>query len=738
MARSARRAPLGLLALLTLALFLSLSPGVALAQGPTPPEGTWGAQLESVAQWLAQRNASNACASHCFVLTRLRLTGAAGGEMRFTMEGAVLANQPVAVPLFGPPAQARVDHVTENGKPAAVGFEGDHWFVLTDARRFTLEGTLTLGGDLALSVPGPLDALDAELATGRVVEGAHLSGLTATTVHFDRDATASPAEEPPVFQLSRAVRIARETTFEYRLVLRSGKDLGVVRLPLAFGEKVLDVQGSANWTIQGSNVELPTAGRSAQITITGTLASVARLEPDARSAYEWMLVESDAEHRLTIGGDARQVDASESPIARTQPSARLFLVGRGQHIDVAAQPLVATEALAAVVREHDRTLVLTARGDLVADDVLSYENDGVDWLAWPPTGRAVFLATDGKAERVMRAADGAGEVLVPLRVGSHQVHLQSMSNASLRPLAGWLSVPTPEHSLATSRAAVNLGLPASVHPLAVLGGDHPWFAFGAWDALAVAASAAIAIGVLRGRLRRGLGVVALAGLWFVSPVLWGALVVGGALVLGAWAAARLLPRGPRYAAWAALGLLAFVVGIGSMSARRSAPATVLVPQSPSDARPDAVESPTTVAAQDELRKNGQKDQANGWVDAPARSLPRQALQQLGEINERTILAGGIVQGVAPVALPLPAYERSVVVSRELVTRDRPLTVGLLYVTSLGLLPLLAAWIAAVAWLARLHSSALARLLRALRTRLAASPEPDAAPPAPAAPPPVVA
>ena len=50
-------------------------------------------------------------------------------------EGAVLAESPVAVPLFGPPTNARVDHVTENGKPAAVGFEGDHWFVVTPADR---------------------------------------------------------------------------------------------------------------------------------------------------------------------------------------------------------------------------------------------------------------------------------------------------------------------------------------------------------------------------------------------------------------------------------------------------------------------------------------------------------------------------------------------------------------------------------------------------------------------------
>ena len=483
----------GALAAIALAVVVLFVPRVARADAPAPAAGSWGAELESVAAWLAQRNASAACTEHCFVLTRLHLGGAADGEMRFSLEGAVLADKPVAVPLFGPPTHAHIDRVTENGKPAAVGFEQDHWFVLTASRRFVIEGTLSLEGDLALTLPGPLDALDAELARGRVVEGAHLSGLVGATVHFDRDAVSSPAEEPPVFQLSRAVRIGRETTFEYRLVMRSGKDLGVVRLPLALGEKVLDVQGSTGWTLQGSEIVLPTAGRSAQVTITGALASVTRVEPDARSSYEWWLVESDAEHRLTVKGDARQIDTSQSPIARTQPSARLFMVGRGQHLDIAAQALVATEALAAVVREHDRTLVLTARGDLVADDTLSYENDGIDWLTWPPTGRAVFLATDGKAERVMRAADGAGEVLVPLRVGSHSVHLQSMDMESLGLFGGSMTVPTPTHALATSRATLTLGLPGRVHPIAVLGGDRPWLAFGAEDALALAASVVIAL-----------------------------------------------------------------------------------------------------------------------------------------------------------------------------------------------------------------------------------------------------
>src|SRR5262249_32818447 len=133
--------------------------------------------------------------------------------------------------------------------PAAVGFEGDHYYLFTTSRRFLLRGTLALDGDLALAIPGPLNTLEAELSSGRLVEGAALSGLAGTTVHFDRGAAAPGRVEASQFQLSRAVRVGRETSFEYRLVLRSGTDLGVVRLPLSYGERVLDVSGSNGWRI---------------------------------------------------------------------------------------------------------------------------------------------------------------------------------------------------------------------------------------------------------------------------------------------------------------------------------------------------------------------------------------------------------------------------------------------------------------------------------------------------------
>src|SRR5262249_670709 len=154
-----------------------------------------------------------------------------------------------------------------------IGFEGDHYFVHTAARRFLVKGSLFLDGDLALIIPGPLNTLEADVTAGAMVEGPRLSGLSAATVHFSREGPTQPAG-PVVFQLSGAIRVTREIGFSYQLVMRSAADLGVVRLPLSFGEKVLDVTGAAGWRIEGGELVLSTSGRNAEMTIAGTLASV--------------------------------------------------------------------------------------------------------------------------------------------------------------------------------------------------------------------------------------------------------------------------------------------------------------------------------------------------------------------------------------------------------------------------------------------------------------------------------
>ncbi len=710
---------IALLALLVAAPALAQTPPAQSVAPPSAdpplPSDSWAAQLDTLVRWADARRGPRACASRCFALQRMVLSGTLEPDaLTFELEGSVLADGPVAIPLFGPAGKVRVEGVTEDGRPAAVSFDDDGYFLHTASRRFVLRGRLSFQDDLALTIPGPLNTLEATLTGARVVEGARLSGLRNTTIHLDRGAAERPAAGPTVFQLSHAVRVGREVGFTWRLVLQSGADLGVVRLPLRFGERVLEVTGSTGWRIDGAELLLPTSGRQADVTITGTLPGVTTFTPDPRSEYEWWLLESDAEHRITVRGDARQVDSADSPIPRTQPSARLFLAQRNQRIEPTVQTLTSVEALAAVVHAHERTVVLTRQGDVVTDDTLRYENNGIDYLLYDPRARPIFLATDGTAERIMHRGD-AREILVPLRTGSHTARVQAIGRATIDTFGGWLRFETPSHPLATSRVTMTLGLPPGVFPLAVLGGDEPSFSVDETDAFAVLVAVAAAWIALRTWRRRTLGALSLAGAWFASKPLFVAAIVvmacGGAL----WLASRLLTGGLRTLAKLALaGVagLALLVGAGSL----------LTLSSRSSSRGE-ISSPASAVADYERSEGG-----TGTRHRNAEG--RMGGGDLGNMLAQSA-ADGVLQGVTPVALTLPAYERAVYPHRELVTRERPFRPAVLYITTWTIAPAALAWLACVAALAWSHRRELEALRDRVRERLARGETPPPAPPSPA-------
>jgi hypothetical protein len=686
---------------------------------PAPPADSWVGQLEALGHWVAQRKGA-ACSERCYALTRLKLGGSvSSGNLKFELDGNLLVDGPYPVPLFGTPAHVRIEQATDGGKPAAIGFEGDHYYYAATSRRFVVKGVLVLDEDRALSIPGPLNTLEADLADGRCVEGARLSGIRGTTIHFDRAESAQPGAEPTVFQWSRAVRVGREIDFEYKLVMRSGADLGVVRLPLAFGERVLDVTGAGGFRVEGTTLLLPTSGHSADIRISGTLPRLGTFQPDERSPYEWWLFESDAEHRVTVQGDARQLDSAESPIARKLPTSRLYLAQRGQKLEVSLQTLSSVDVLAAVVRSHERTIVLTRKGDLVSDERLGYENNGIDYLFMNPDGRPIYLATDGKAERIMHKEKGAEEVMVPLRTGSHSVHLQALSQTGIGGLFGRIEVPLATYPLTASRVVVRLGLPALVYPLAFLGGDRAEWFLDEGDFVAMIIAVAVAWIALRGWVPRVLGAIALGGLWFIAEPLFVAAI--GVIVLGAlvWALGRLL-SGKKLAL--ALALLVMGGGFVLLVALVS---VAVVPKYRSAERhePMPASAPSEVSAEvsePSREAGGAADRNDAPTGAAAKSYARR-----GNFMAQDA-AGGVLEGVTPVALTLPQYERSVYATRELVTRERPFRPVLVYATAWVAWPLGMAWILCVALLVRMYRPALRDLVARARERLSrGSPPPSA-------------
>ncbi len=665
----------------------------------TAPAG-WAGELETLSKWITQRDNASKCVARCFVLERLRLSGSVGeGPLEFELTGRVFADGAVDIPLFGPPKDMRLEDVTENDKEAAIGFEQDRYFLHTSARKFVLRGKMVLGTDLALTVPGPLNTLESNFASGAVVEGSRLSGLSNATIHLSRQEKAVEAG-PTVFQLSRAVRVGRETTFEYRLVMRSGKDLGVVRLPLTLGEKVLDVTGAAGFRVEEGELVLPTSGRVAEMTISGTLAKLEAMAVDTRSPYEWWLVESDPEHRVIVSGDARQVDSAESPIPRTQPTSRLFLLQKGQKMSANVTTLAAVDALAAVVQSHTRTVVLTPRGDVVSDDHLYYENNGVDYLSYNPGGRPIYLATTGKAERIMRQGTDNEEILVPLKTGSQNVHTQSLAQAGWKRFGGSMEIPMPSYALTASRVDLTVGLPTGYFPLALLGGDRPKWAVEGSDLMAggigfVLGAVAVRPGTESGskRLRaiRVLAGILLAALWFLWQPGFVLMLLGLGLSALIWLVGRFF-KGPARTAmtlvlFGALGFLGLIFLFAATSRAPMKSASV-------DYEPSRASAPVAV----EAPKSDMDARTGNWMGGKE---------------------GGVLQGVTPVPLPLPSYRHSMYSSRELVTKDRPFRPVMFYMTDMVAFPIGLLWFLGLGVVVRAHWGRIAAMYAGIKAKLAA-------------------
>jgi len=638
------------------------------------------------------------CKEDCFLLSSLVLRGSVSASMTFELKGGVRANEQIKVPLFGPPGQVRIDDVTIDGAPAPVGFDGDRYHVFTSARAFTIRGRVALGSDQMLVVPGPIVTVDAHLASGRLVEGERLGGVTGAVLHFDpmTDGAAKP-KAPPVFRLARALRFGRETSFTYKLTTSQEGDLGTVRLPLRYGEKVSDVQGSTGWSVEGEELLLPANGHEAEITIAGTLpasyvGSAKSFTPDARSAYEWWLIEADPEHRLEAGGEPKLVETSQSPIPPQFPGARVYLVQKGQALEVDARSLVRGDVLAAVARTHRRFAAITGRGELISDETIAYDNDGLDHLMVTPAGKAMYLSTDQNAQRILHTEAGARDVLVPVRAGTHQLRVQSLSEATLWPLAGAVAIPSATYPIATSSAESIVGLPEFVHPLAVLGGDRIRWAFARGDLIAVGLGIVLACFGFRTRKTRAIASVCTAGLWFVSKEGF-VVATAGLFLAGAIFLASRFVRGT----WLLLasGILTVTALLGGRFALSSdattEPALEMFVEHPDLPRPEA----------------------------PGGSHPT--------------YSGDPKTDITPVSLSFPRSERYVQASRQLVSSERPFVPRILYVTSTFVAGLHAVWLALVALLVWAHRERLlvlkAKIAERLRRRPAA-PDPTTAAEAP--------
>lgn len=674
--------------LLFLVLFQMAVMGTNKAS-PAPNSLAW--QMEELMNWLIKtRNLvpeKDAAGQPFYVIKSLDLNGSVEkNRFTFHMIGHVDSKQPVLVPLFGSPDGVMLKNVTLNGQPAVVGFEDkDFYFVRTKETDFVIKGDISLVNQLRFTVPGPVNLFSADLSDGRVVEGNFLPGVKQAALHLKSGVKDQKieADVKPLFQIARAVRIQKEVTFEYGVTVRSGKEISRVVLPMTFGEIVLEVPGVKGWKMENKNLVVPASGRSVSFTVTGRLPEAGVFKTDKRSNYEWWLIESDAEHRVTVDTSGKPVDASKSPLKKKLSSSRLFLLSRGQEIAVTVNPLKTLDAMAIVIRSQFRKTVWTKNGDLVAEDRVFYDNNGVDYISFDCKGKPVFFAENDEPKAILSDnPDKENQVLVPLKKGKHSFLVQSIGNAKPSFFGGLLEIPMASHHFTVSRSSARIGVPSRIIPIWFWGGDRVDGPFNWQNAVVILITVGFILLFFKGYLLRTAAIISFLGLYLLFPRLY---IVLGFCVIALGAAfylRKILKRWMQWIVFACL-LMASVWFIFYVSSLNEA--AKMYYNLTSSSSPSGCGGLSTIFADlnipdQELfeRKHGGEFFSGTFYDEEESSSDTM------EENTR--------RGVIPVYLPIPEFIHSMTITRELVKKDQSVHFTLLYITWTTLIPMIIFWL----------------------------------------------
>jgi hypothetical protein len=325
----------------------------------------------------------------------------------------------------------------------------------------------------------------------------------------------------------------------------------------------------------------------------------------------------------------------------------------------------------------------------VLEDLVEYQNSGLDALPYAAGGRPIYAAADGEAQELYEDDAAPDRLLLPLRKGAHTLRVQALTRAEPGLFFGVLDVPAPEQPLPVSRAELALGLPDGIYPVFFRGSDGGAWPLGPRDLAALLVAAA------------------LSAAWLA------ALLVGGGVLAWTW---RHFSGLRLAAAWAALGL-AGLFGLAALGASSRADNLVA-----GDIEGETVA--VTVGRTTGLPVNTPAPPSDR-VDSSAFYMN---FESKPEARQRE-LAVAAQEGVKPVALPLPSYTRRLYATRELTTAEPPLVARLYYVKRAVLWPLGLLWLFAALYcladaLPRLKAGALrlrAELERLGRPRAAEPP-----------------
>jgi hypothetical protein len=329
----------------------------------------------------------------------------------------------------------------------------------------------------------------------------------------------------------------------------------------------------------------------------------------------------------------------------------------------------------------------------VAEDYLYYRNNGVDYIPFDCQGKPIYFEIDKDARKILSEnPENKNQVLIPLKKGSHAIRIQSISRSKSSIFGGILKIPTASHHLTISRSTVKLGLPSGIIPLWFSGGQGIKSPVKWWDILCLFLALILAFLFFEGKKARTAGFISLAGFYFIFPAVYFIILISAVLT----AAGRLVWRFLKgWQRWVGLGTATAVVAIviivsSTLYMDRSKDQYLYFRHGEQPSAPTS-----TMEVGTGKRKAGfDKDNEPGQ-----RNIPNQQVQpEDKKLGDLYFSGENVVKGVKPVALPMPQFERQLTVTRELVTRDRPLSPTLIYVTPTALYPLLIFWICCLVYI----------------------------------------
>lgn len=303
--------------------------------------------------------------------------------------GEILSGENVKVYLFGPSSDLLVKGLEVNGVAKSVSFDKSGYYFLQDQGTFDLSGLLELRtlGQLNLRVPGPMNELKFDLAHGYAIGGDRF-GLIGDTIVIQRT-------EEVAMVVDGAFRFtyAEKDQFYYMVNLKAfGSDIGRYELDLLNGETVSSVSGALKWEQIGDKLVLDLSGSQKTVIISGFFTSQNLRVPLAKDKHH-VLIEADAERKLSISTGAREIDVTESPLPAQYANARAFLADKNDVFQIQVKELGLLPSLAAAVRQATHTLAITEKGSIVGEMQYSYANTGVDYLEVDSPGTPLYAST---------------------------------------------------------------------------------------------------------------------------------------------------------------------------------------------------------------------------------------------------------------------------------------------------------------------------------------------------------